>query len=284
MTRRSPAALPWVVLSLVGTLVSGPALGENMDPTGVKVFAWSENGGWLNTQPLGAGGVGMHVRDFDVTGWIWAENAGWVSLSCRNTNSCGTTSYGVANNGAGVLTGFAWSENAGWIDVAAGGVGGGGVTINPASGVFNGYAWSENLGWISFANSGVNPFQVATSWRCSPPPSPPAGSPIVTLARSGATTTLAWSASAGATGFDVVRGDLGVLRATGSFQSSTQQCLANDSVDASLSVTAVPPTGAGYWYLVRGVNCGGAGSFGAGEPGQLGSRDAGIAASPNRCP
>lgn len=280
MTLRTRAAL-WCILVLVGAFVSGPARGENMDASGVNVYAWSENGGWMNAQPLGAGSVGMQVNDFDVRGWLWAENAGWVSLSCRNTDSCATSSYGVTNNGGGLLSGFAWSENAGWIDFAAGG----GVTIEPSTGIFAGNAWSENLGWISFANSGANPFQLRTNWRCSPPPSSPVGSPLLTVVQSGSTTTLAWSGISGATGFDVLRGDLDILRATtGSFQLSTQQCLANNTIDATLSSPATPPAGAGYWYLVRGVNCAGVGTFDSGSPSQYGTRDDGIAASPNSCP
>jgi len=35
---------------------------------------------------------------------------------------------------------------------------------------------------------------------------------------------------------------------------------------------------------VRGANCGAAGTFDSGGPGQVGFRDGEIAASPNRCP
>jgi len=46
----------------------------------------------------------------------------------------------------------------------------------------------------------------------------------------------------------------------------------------------VPATGAGFWYLVRGGNCGGAGSYNEPAASQSGSRDGEIAASASACP
>jgi hypothetical protein len=93
------------------------AAGENIDPgNDDHQYAWSENFGWVNAEPLGNAGPGVEVTDFQLTGWMWGENFGWLSLSCTNTASCGTASYGVSNDGSGVLSGFAWSENQGWIN------------------------------------------------------------------------------------------------------------------------------------------------------------------------
>lgn len=263
------------------TFQASPLHAENMDAAGVKIYAWSENAGWVNAQPQGPGASGMQVNDFDVRGWLWGENTGWISLSCRNLGTCATTSYGVANDGNGVLSGYAWSENAGWIDFGASTSG---VTIAPATGIFNGYAWSENLGWISFQSAVTNPFQVMTQWRCSPAPPHPTGSPSLTIGKSGADAALAWTAITGSTGYDAVRGDLGTLRTTHSFQSATQQCLGNNRVDLSLTYAGTPAVGAGWWFLVRGVNCGGAGTYDEGTSSQSGSRDAGITASGVACP
>ena len=66
-----------------------PAGTENIDPVDDDAqFAWAENVGWFNAEPLGERGPGIHVGDFELTGWFWGENIGWVSASCKNTMSC----------------------------------------------------------------------------------------------------------------------------------------------------------------------------------------------------
>ena len=92
------------------------AWAENIDPNDVGAqWAWGENVGWLNAEPLGNGGPGITVKDGELTEYIWAENIGWISLSCKNTSSCGTVAYGVTYDGAGLVSGYAWGENVGWI-------------------------------------------------------------------------------------------------------------------------------------------------------------------------
>ena len=54
-------------------------------------------------RPAATAAHGLQVSDFALTGWMWSENAGWISLSCENTGTCGTASYGVKNNGHGRL-------------------------------------------------------------------------------------------------------------------------------------------------------------------------------------
>ena len=96
---------------------------------------------------------------------------------------------------------------------------------------------------------------------------------------------LSWTALSGATTYDVVQGGLFALRSTnGNFQSSTQACVANDTPGTSFATGATPSVGDGYWFLVRGSNCGGAGTYDSGATKQVGSRDAGINASGNGCP
>jgi hypothetical protein len=46
----------------------------------------------------------------------------------------------------------------------------------------------------------------------------------------------------------------------------------------------IPAAGTGFWYVLRPVNCQGAGSFDSGSASQLESRDAEIAASGETCP
>jgi hypothetical protein len=147
------------------------ALAENIDPAndGSK-YAYAENAGWVNARPGGAGGPGVHVEDEALSGFMWAENIGWISLSCANTDSCGSVDYGVTNDGLGNLQGYAWSENTGWLSMSCGNnptscaVSDYGVVIDPDSGDFHGEAWSENIGWVSFRSTGTVEFGVTTSW------------------------------------------------------------------------------------------------------------------------
>ena len=135
---RSVPARPRLPLLAVPALVlwiaahAAPSRAENIDPDADdSQVVWAENLGWINAEPLGDGGPGVQVDDFELTGWMWGENVGWISLSCKNTSSCDATSYGVLNDGGGVLSGFGWSENVGWISFAPVGAG---VTIDPTSG------------------------------------------------------------------------------------------------------------------------------------------------------
>jgi hypothetical protein len=140
---------------------------ESIDPNDDgSQYAYAENAGWLNAEPLGNAGPGIVVGTDALTGYAWGENIGWVSLSCSNTGSCGRVSYGVAissgASGSGGLSGYAWSENAGWISFSCGNTGSCGavsygVTIDPASGNFLGRAWSENLGWITLSSGPADP-------------------------------------------------------------------------------------------------------------------------------
>jgi hypothetical protein len=258
-------------------LAGGAAFAENINPAndGSK-YAWSENMGWINAQPSGPGGPGVQVSDSALTGYAWSENAGWVGLSCANDNSCGTASFGVSNDGCGTLSGYAWSENAGWINFAPTGAG---VVINPKTGIFSGRAWSENAGWITFSSTGSNSYRVATSWRRAVP----TGALGLHAAKTnGSDALLSWTALTGATTFGVVQGGLSALRSSnGNFQAATQACIAN-TAGTSFTAGGTPSAGDGHWYLVRGSNCGGAGTYDDGT--QVASRDAEIVASGNDCP
>jgi hypothetical protein len=114
----------------------------------------------------------------------------------------------------------------------------------------------------------------------------PTDRPDLTEGKSGTDSLLSWSAASGATGYDVVKGDIITLLASGGdFTSSTTACLANDLPATTVSDTEVPPAGSGRWHLIRAVNaCGGNGSYDEDAGGQQGSRDDEIAASPAACP
>jgi hypothetical protein len=131
-----------ILLITVFVLVPLCAFAGNIDP--VNKFAYGENIGWVNLEPLQ--GTGVTVADTTVTGYAWGENIGWINLDPANS--------GVVNDGKGNLSGYAWGENVGWINFEE-------VKIDPATGIFSGYAWGENIGWINFAPSGA---PVKTLW------------------------------------------------------------------------------------------------------------------------
>ena len=169
---RSPALL-LAALALVAALSAAIAFAENIDSG--DQYAWGENVGWLNAEPLGNGGPGVTVSNTALTGYMWGENIGWVNLNCANTTCSGPAGpWGVTNDdGAGNLRGYAWGENVGWISFSCknnpsscAGTGYYGVHINPSTGVFSGYAWGENIGWISFNVPAA--YRVQTSWRGAP--------------------------------------------------------------------------------------------------------------------
>jgi len=288
MIRQQRAPVRGILATLLGCgLAAAPAVqAENIDPANNESqYAWGENVGWLNAEPSGDGGPGVEVADFSLTGWMWGENIGWISLSCANTSSCGTSPYGVTHDSFGVLGGYAWGENVGWIRFAHGA---GGVVIDPATGDFSGFAWGENAGWISFNCSDTtscpsSAFKVRTSWTCAA--AAPTGSPALTLGKSGLDALLFWSLPVDAGRIDVVHGALGLLRASGGdFTAAALGCLANDSGATELAHSEAPAAGDGYWYLARGVSCGGAGTYDSGSVRQVGSRDMEIAAAGSACP
>lgn len=270
----------WMVAA---SLAAGVSVAENIDPDhDQSQYAWSENAGWINAEPSGNGGPGVEVHDFALQGWMWGENIGWISLSCENDEhgaaSCDDVGYGVKHDGAGALSGLAWSENAGWIDFSPTSAG---VTVDVTTGEFGGHAWGENVGWISFRSVGSNPFVLKTSWNCDPPPGPPAATPVLDVGKVGGNAMLTWTATTGATGGDVVHGGIGSLH--GGLASSVTGCIGENVTANAWTHAAVPSSGDGFWYLVRGTNCGGTGTQDTGGAGQTGPRDAVIAASGADC-
>jgi len=113
----------------------------------------------------------------------------------------------------------------------------------------------------------------------------PLRSPSVTMVLFGQTAVLGWDPLPDATAYDVVRGDLGVLHSSGgNFSSAILGCPANDLGESALVLSGSPAKGTGFFYLVRGINCGGHGTYDSGDPAQVGSRDAEINASALSCP
>ena len=211
--------------------------------------------------------------------FAWSENIGWTNWRDANAGAQG------AVVGFTFMTGFLWGENVGWINFSPATAG---VTIDPATGDFSGRAWGENIGWITFASTSPVPFKVATGWSCDEAQGAPGGS-MATIFLPGSDDTLIWQALAGATGYDVVKGDVATLIATsGDFSQATTMCRQENRTSTILTIPDVPSLGQILWYLVRGVNCveaitGSHGTYDTGAVSQVGLRDAEIAASGNDC-
>ena len=114
----------------------------------------------------------------------------------------------------------------------------------------------------------------------------PMGIPGLIIGKAAAgTAQLDWNAIGAATGYDLVRGSLEELRSShGDFSTAVNDCLEDDLTGTSRTDADTPAAGDGFWYLVRAVNSGGSATFDSGSPSQVGSRDAGIQASPSSCP
>jgi hypothetical protein len=262
------AGLALLSASLLNTVA---VLAENVDPAhDGSQWAWAENVGWINGEPGGDGGQGLHIEDFTVSGWLWGENIGWISLTCENLGTCETLGYGVRNDGTGALTGWAWAENAGWIrfDTISSG-----VFVDVVAGELGGHAWGENIGWISFQSPGPHPYVMRTGWTCDPPPPLPVERPNLMLEKAGPETWLLWAPIPGASGYDVGWGFLGTLRSTGDFYHATEGCLAENETGTMAVHHDMPAPRDAFWYLVRGVNCAGSGTYDSLTPEQIAPRD-----------
>lgn len=93
-----------------------------------------------------------------------------------------------------------------------------------------------------------------------------------------------WPDVAGATGYDVVRGGLKMLRRYGDFTRALNACLENDVTETSRDDAETPQLGDGFFYLVAASTCGGRATYDSESTTQVGSRDAGIQASIYACP
>ncbi len=299
MKNRASPRLVVLVASIL--LACGAAFAENIDPAndGSK-YAWAENLGWINLRPQGAGGPGVQVSDSGLTGWAWSENAGWISLSCQNTSSCGANAYGVTNNGSGTLGGYAWSENKGWINFAPTGAGvvingctgvfsgrawsenAGWITFsstgpNPyqvatswrrtcndnnacttdTCNAATGCVFTNNTNACSDGNAcTINDTCGGGSCSGTAITAPPETESVAAAANK---TTYSWAAATFATQYDVVRGNLAAFPVGPGGADET--CFDN-LPGPSLSDTTVPGAGTGFWYLSRGENACGNGTFG----------------------
>jgi len=113
-------------------------------------------------------------------------------------------------------------------------------------------------------------------------PPPPAGSPVLFVDSGEFNPLLRWQTPPGAATFDVVFGDLDLLRNAGDFAAATTGCVVNDHAGVAIDA---PGQSGNSWYLVRPNFCQGvAGSYDTGEASQSNPRDTGIASSAGACP
>ena len=139
---------------------------------------------------------------------------------------------------------------------------------------------SLSVGW---QQDGTGPYSLnsaAIAFGCAAP----AATPELVLEQTGGETQISWTALPLVPAYDVVRGDLELLRATGGdFSSSTVECMADNDSDTIVVHPGTPPSGGGFWFLTRAVSCDG-GTYDSGGPAQVEPRDAEIAASADSCP
>ena len=93
-----------------------------------------------------------------------------------------------------------------------------------------------------------------------------------------------WNALPDATHYQVASGDLTLLRESqGDFTESTENCVEDNLTMTFTEAKGDPDPGQGFWYLVRGVNNDGNGTYDSGGSSQIGLRDAEMAASDEDC-
>ncbi|MBP7148267.1 MAG: hypothetical protein KBD01_12015 [Acidobacteria bacterium] len=113
----------------------------------------------------------------------------------------------------------------------------------------------------------------------------PEGVPTLDATRDMLGTRLDWTQLAQASGYDLDAGSLAALLAAGGdFAAADTACLASHIALTTWTDAATPVPGDGRWYLVRGENCGHAGSFDVTDPGLTRPRDPELAAAPAGCP
>jgi hypothetical protein len=155
-------------------------------------WAWNDDIGWIDFYSPGT----VNVLPNQLQGYA-SSSIGPISFDCATSpggNICGTSNYGIANDGSGNLSGWAWNDAIGWISFYWGDASsvyptatttalcqsnGGyycGVSINPTTGVFQGWAWNDSIGWIDFncnnppsgSICGTSQFNVTSGWTAQP--------------------------------------------------------------------------------------------------------------------
>jgi uncharacterized membrane protein len=264
----------WLWSQLSGVQLLGAILGQDSGLTGA-----------LNDDASVITGQSLDFEAGTITPTIWTSGLGLIDFNLF------LSAQGVSTTGLGMRLGMAMSAD--------------GRTITGYSDSRIGY-----LGWVLKAPTALvchtpdgSPTQPQTTivsfpqgldaalasgdtlGPCQITANAPAEIPALTIGKPAAgTAQVDWTAIATATGYDLARGSLESLRSSNGDFSAAATCLENDLTGTSRTDADTPDAGDGFWYLVRAVNSGGSATFDSGAPSQVGSRDAGIQASPEACP
>lgn len=137
---------------------------NNIDST--NKWAWNDVIGWIDFNITGT----VTVTSSSISGYA-SSGVGYIALDCATSPSpsCSPSSYGVTNDGTGVLSGFAWNDAIGWIKFKSTSGPSYGVTISTSTGDFSGFAWNDVVGWFSFncadiSACGTSNFKTQTLW------------------------------------------------------------------------------------------------------------------------
>jgi hypothetical protein len=145
-----------------------------------------------------------------------------------------------------------------------------------------GDAISGSLG-VGWQQDGSGPFtlnSVEIEFGCASP----AATPELALEQTDGETRISWTAVPLVPVYDVIRGDLALLRATGGdFSASTVECMADNASHTLVGHPGSPPPSGGFWFLARAVSCS-RGTYDSEGPAQVEPRDAEIAAAAEACP
>ena len=135
---------------------------------------------------------------------------------------------------------------------------------------------------LNASNQSGSAVQTKAAFICASEGIPPA---VQNLGLAADSITIGWD-PAGATTYDVVKGDLNLLRSTGGgFTAALTGCLEDGGTDLEAVDPFGPAPGNGFFYLVRGMSlCGEPGSWDSGGASQTVPRDTSVNSSPSSCP
>ncbi|MDZ4231256.1 MAG: hypothetical protein U1C52_00485, partial [Patescibacteria group bacterium] len=162
-----------IALLIAGILFGYSIAGASSNIDSSDKWAWNDVVGWIDFY---VSNTGLNVKSTRIDRWgkINDSTNAYIATYCsslppNSTNDC-TPSFGVLNDGQGVLSNYAWSDEYGWISFK-GSTPDYGVTILDNGGDFQGWAWNDIIGWISFCGGlqtsdcpGTTSYKVSTSW------------------------------------------------------------------------------------------------------------------------
>jgi len=244
--------------------------------TGTTMVIW---GGWDGSARLNTGGR----YDPGTDQWLATSTTGAPTARELHTgvwSNSGMIVWGGRDNSLNYLSsGARYDPSAnGWTPTPSANA--------PSPRAFHAAVWTDAEMVIWGGTNGLSHFATGGEYCAGTCTStPPSGIPSVSMSQEAGGSRVRWTTVATATGYDVVRGSVGTLRSTaGDFTSATNACLANDTAELSVLDANIPAAANGFWYLARGMNCGGSGTYDGPGGRQSGSRDAEIDAAASRCP